>query len=463
VTSILSAISGQFSKSLILGTLMPVVLFLIFSLLFVVTFYPANRELLYQLQQLDAQGVVIFSFLTIVLTGLLYNLNIPIIRLYEGYPWRESFVGRWLTRYYQSKLRADIVIRSHAQLLRDVLKETKERESTNPLNRDETQELQANSESHAALKKIGQERILAGQRLMGIFPRNEDAVLPTRLGNVIRSFEHYPQRQYNMASITLWPRLVAKIDKDYAVAIDDAKISFDFFINCSVLSAILALMALFVGLIYPTAFASTGLLLSWIIEIIIFIVLSYASYTASINRASAWGSMVKGAFDLYRWDLLKQFGYKSIPNNMEEERELWGVISRQLIYGDPVKDKLLEYKTAPTSALGSPSTVKLEIGRGLSPVDKDGTIRVNLYISNVDPQQRIATKVLVMDTLPDNYHYVWGSALLTVLPSNTNFTDLDASTANRRVTVTGTNPYYLYIGDLEPSQGAYLTYHTIHG
>jgi hypothetical protein len=463
VTSILSAISGQFSKSLILGTFMPVVVFVILSLYFAIPLFPVNWELLYQLQQLDTQGIIIFSFLTIVLTGVLYNLNIPIIRLYEGYPWRESFIGKWATRYYQSKLRFDIALRSHAQLLRDAPKEANERELITAPAGDESQQLQANREREIALKKIGQERIQAGQRLMSSFPRNEEAILPTRLGNVIRSFEHYPQRQYNMASITIWPRLIAKIDKGYAIASDDAKTSFDFFINCSVLSAILALMILFIGLIYPTPFAATRLLIPWIIEIISFLVLSYVSYIASIGRASAWGDMVKGAFDLYRWDLLKQLGYKAVPSTMEEERKLWGSISRQLIYGDPLKGTLPDYETAPTSAVGNPSTVKLQITRGISQVDKDGLITVNLHIKNVDPQRQTATKVVVTDTLPDNCHYVWASALMTVLPGDEGFPDIEASTPSQRVPVIGTNPYHFDVGALEPSDGVYLVYRAIQG
>jgi hypothetical protein len=35
---------------------------------------------------------------TVLLTGVLYNLNIPIIRFYEGYPWQYSWTGDFLVK-----------------------------------------------------------------------------------------------------------------------------------------------------------------------------------------------------------------------------------------------------------------------------------------------------------------------------------------------------------------------------
>jgi len=49
MTSILSSISGQFSKSLILGTLLPVVLFLILGMVFVIPLFPYEWHFLNQL------------------------------------------------------------------------------------------------------------------------------------------------------------------------------------------------------------------------------------------------------------------------------------------------------------------------------------------------------------------------------------------------------------------------------
>ena len=76
-----------------------------------------------------------------------------------------------------------------------------------------------------------------GRILSESFPRNAEEILPTRLGNTIHAFEDYPDTRYGMDAVELWPRLVAKVDKEYRAVLDDAKASFDFMINSSVLSA----------------------------------------------------------------------------------------------------------------------------------------------------------------------------------------------------------------------------------
>jgi len=86
------------------------------------------------------------------------------------------------------------------------------------------------------------------RRLNSELPSDTSLLLPTRLGNVIRSFEEYPDRQYGIGAITLWPRLIAKIDKEYAAMMDDSKTSFDFMLNISLLSAFSALVITVVGL-----------------------------------------------------------------------------------------------------------------------------------------------------------------------------------------------------------------------
>jgi len=317
MTSILSSISGQFSKSLILGTLLPVVLFLILGMIFVVPLFPYDWQFLKQLIALDSQTVVVFTLITVVLSGLLYSFNTAIRSCYEGYPWQYTWVGQWRARHYRSLLIAKTSFMSRTMKLRN--------------------ELAGRDRSKYAdlIEKIEDKRTIVGREINEEFPHYPYLVLPTRLGNVIRSCESYPLGRYNIDSIALWPRLRAKIDKEYAAALDEAKTPLDFIINISVLSALLSLSILVVGLFYPIPFASRSAGIWWGLQIIFFAVASYLAYRLAIIQTGEWGSMFKGAFDLYRWDLLKQFGYKRVPCSMAEERALWGDIRRQIIYGDP--------------------------------------------------------------------------------------------------------------------------------
>src|ERR1044071_4129214 len=95
MTALLSTISGQFTKNLILGSFLPALVFVTLSMIFVVPIFPVDWPLLKPFLGFGVQGSVIgMSFMTIVITGLLFNLNSPVIRLYEGYPWIDSWIGR---------------------------------------------------------------------------------------------------------------------------------------------------------------------------------------------------------------------------------------------------------------------------------------------------------------------------------------------------------------------------------
>jgi hypothetical protein len=277
------------------------------------------------------------------------------------------------------------------------------------------------------------------------FPNQRHLVLPTRLGNVVRSFERYPDVQYGMEAILLWPRLVGVLDKDYAVAVDDAKSSFDFMINSSVLSAVTAVSILLSGLAYPVSLQVPGRWPGWLLQVVAFVGLAYWFYAASIARAAEWGEMVKGAFDLYRGALLEKLGYNTKPATQAEERELWDTISRQMIFGDSPRVGPPFYSSGGCAARGEAPQLGLAVGRGVSRTADPRKLVVTLQIRNADARGRTAKGVVVTDTLPDFYDFEWGSA----------------SMAGSPVPVTGSNPIELSIGDLTHGQSVDLTYRAI--
>src|ERR1017187_8826566 len=104
MSSLLSAISGQFGKSLLLGTFFPVVIFVVLFYLLVLPLFPMGIEIFHPFAAIDKEWQVIATtFLTIVLTGLLYNLNNTLIRVCEGYPWQDSLPGRYCKRRQQAR------------------------------------------------------------------------------------------------------------------------------------------------------------------------------------------------------------------------------------------------------------------------------------------------------------------------------------------------------------------------
>jgi hypothetical protein len=475
MTSILSSISGFFSKALMLGAFLPAVIYIVVGILVVGPLLPAGPGVLKTLEAFDTQWKVLaVFFITVVMSGLLYNLNILLIRVYEGYPWREWWIGRARARRYQAEFTALTVREGRlATLIRlldpdslaglpcppdaSVVLEELNRLAPRLQLIDPADAVCAAGEVDSDVWQKIYSRLLGEwnfvkRRLNSEFPGRASLILPTRLGNVIRSFEYYPDREYGMDAITLWPRLVASIDKDYAVSVDDAKTSFDFMLNASFLSALTSLVILLAGLTNPGALVADVGLLLWAVEIVFFVLLSYCFYRLSMPRAAAWGGMVKGAFDLYRNKLLSSLGYTRTPGTRKEERELWDGISLQMLLGNSsAGPRAQDYSPPsppsppPVSACGSPSDVPLELTRGFRPGWKEREESVFVRVRNVDPHGRLATQVVLTEALPPGHSFNWGSALVE----------------NQEIPVTGTNPYCFSLGDIKAGESKELTYRVI--
>ena len=390
----LSVVSGQFTKYIIFGTLLPVIIFVALAITFVQPIAPASFPLVHALEVLNKQWFSLFVIgITVVLSGLIYNLNIPIVRLYEGYPWRRSRVGRWCIRRGQERLDRAILLNNRVKAARPILK-------ANHAN--------ANLLAQLQLRRTWLS-VLIGS---GLPSRNQ--ILPTRFGNTVKSFEEYPAHQYGMDAVTLWPRIIAVTPKDYLGALDDARTSMSFFLNCSFLSALTLAVLLLAGLEFRRPFCDGLTFSSWALEIVGLALASWLFYIGSVGRAAAWGEIVKSTFDLYRWDLLKQLGHSQKPRTRDAERKIWTAISRQIIYRgiqgslppsyeDPPRDDTVQVETAPKdlrveTAYGGKNTI---FGR---------SIDFTCQITNVDSAR--ADDVTLRLKPKSGWDYVWGSALV---------------------------------------------------
>lgn len=109
VANIISAISGRLSKSLTLGTLLPTTVFVILNMALVGQLFPGKAPLYELFRTLDLGNQwrsIAALFWIVLLGGLLYALNSPIIRFYEGYPWQNSWIGKRRTKRYQAEFNA---------------------------------------------------------------------------------------------------------------------------------------------------------------------------------------------------------------------------------------------------------------------------------------------------------------------------------------------------------------------
>jgi hypothetical protein len=398
MTDFLTKISNQIIGPMILSTFFPVVLFVAAFALVVLPLAPFGQPWTGVVAnptdwQKNGIAVLEITFLVLVLSVVLYNLNSPIVRMYEGYPWRHSYIGKLLQKRQQSKLeRASLIRRCIGKLWVE-----RRIRSTN-----------------ADLGILLDVQTNMARLVNDDYPDRPGLVLPTRLGNVIRAFETYTTRQYGAGAISLWPRLAGVLESSFVQTLDNAKMAFDFMINSSFLTLVLAGMSTAAGLVWKPPVAA-ALYQAWLAWALVFLVLSYLSYLAAINRAREWGTQVKSAFDLYRLSLFTKLGYDK-PVDLAEERRMWEVINYKFAFPDERTYPDLPYGTPATLLIVDPVSTMLTFERTVLLLDS-GIIQIRILVVNSDPTRAPAGRAVLQDKIPNGKAYVRGSGTVNGAPA----------------------------------------------
>ena len=398
-------ISGQFTGPLLMSAFFPVLLFLTAFTLVVLPITPYGHEFTAAVQ--DPKNwqnypfvALMLTIIVLVLSVVLYNMNVPIVRLYEGYPWEHAWIAQLFVRYRKRQFEQAGLLRQRIKTLRRQARLTGVSAS-----------LGGAAGSQAALARL----------MNGFYPDRTDLVLPTRLGNVIRGFETYTTRQYGMPAIALWPRLQAVVDGTLAHSLYSVKTSFDFMLHSAFLSAILALLTLASGL-YWKARTPPTLWQPWLAWSIAFAIISYLFYLASIPRAVEWGTQVKAAFDLYRFTLLAKLGYDLKPADLADERRIWEILNYKFAFPDERTYPDLPYRMPPSYLIADPPSTVVKSTRSVVPLE-DGSLQIALVVSNLDPAVWDADRVIVREEIPSGKIYVRDSATMNGAPARLLSTD----------------------------------------
>jgi hypothetical protein len=169
----------------------------------------------------------------------------------------------------------------------------------------------------------------AEQKLDTWFPRTLDKVLPTRLGNAVRAWEDYARTRWSLETVVVWPRVEMLLTEQEGKVHADAQTDFAFFVNSSVVSALvgvaLALDELVNHRVEPW--------LAWVY--VAPFGLSYLFYRWSLRNAVRWGETIRASIDLHREELYKAFGV-AMPSTAAETSQVGIAINRFLLYGDPL-------------------------------------------------------------------------------------------------------------------------------
>jgi hypothetical protein len=310
-----ASISKLVDKAFVVGFIIPLLLGAI-SILALIRDLDPFREV-YQ----SIIGLKDFTDLTIVVLSLwaaaivLLLLNHLLFRFLEGYFGPFS----WAERGQQMRLRYS-EDRSHLKALREAIPAEAAAGTSQ-------QEIAYNTAVRLFCQK---------------WPPERSSVLPTRFGNVIRAFERYPDILYGIDGIPGWLRLQGVVGKDFETLVEDAHAQVSFFVNLWFLS--LAFVAVAVGRYLLRCFeylpdhpaklvAARGFLFAAVAGLMV----ARLAYEGAVERAQAWGDLIRAAFDLYLPDLAKKMGY-ALPPDRDKRRAFWRDATSSFLYNEPIPE-----------------------------------------------------------------------------------------------------------------------------
>jgi len=308
----LVAVLTELAVSLKLPTLLPATL-LVVSLMWLIS--PSWLSQGDNLLLLVAIPVVTVSY-------LLHALNMPTIRFLEGYVMAEWPLTTLLREFQVYKFfRHYRRIRQAREATRWIQKLENDWQFRGELTREREWRLKQWRDGWE--DRIWHER----ERLEERYPPRLAQVKPTSLGNTILAFELYPQRRYQIDATQLWTRFVPSLtEKGFDRFIEGEKAILDFLVNLLLVTCVVWIVGVLV--FARTGRADAGILFGGLP------VFGGLVYRAACVAAANWGTTVKAAFDLYRFDLAKALNLEAGEvENLSKERQMWQGISEFLAYG----------------------------------------------------------------------------------------------------------------------------------
>ena len=164
----------------------------------------------------------------------------------------------------------------------------------------------------------------AAERLR-LYPLDPDRLLPTRLGNVLRSGEDRAGQRYGLQTVTMWPLLYPSVSPSLTEALEGLRDQLDVAVRLCVVLLIAAAVsgAMLITDGWWLAVPAAAILLAWL------------AYRSAIRTAAAYGEAMGWAFDLHRFDMLNAL-HLPLPPNMAQEEEFNQQLSDFFTTGEPI-------------------------------------------------------------------------------------------------------------------------------
>lgn len=259
---------------------------------------------------LVALGLLILTPI-IIMSYTLVALNTYIINLYSGYSFlhRFPFLQASQTRKAKQKVRKIEELRAQIVLL-------EQRKRKNVKDKELLESMKTSY--YSAVTEYNQN-----------FPPLYAGIMPTQLGNILRSSEAYAGTHYGLDAVAFWPLLIAVIPDSYQEKINSARNELSFLLNMSFLSIIFFIACGIAAILTSPNLAYENY---YLVPMSVSLLLVQFFYRAALYSASSYGSISRSAFDLYRLELLEKFRIK-LPKDSVEEFYVWQNIGELIVLG----------------------------------------------------------------------------------------------------------------------------------
>ena len=165
---------------------------------------------------LNQNGFIVLLLAT-MMGFVLTSLNTYIYKLFEGYVWTDYLKplrNLELTRARKIRYQRDLIKRKIERV--EKWKDDWKRANMPAYQQDKLRRIEKQ------LQQLRNKRDALATDYDMRYPPKDTMILPSRLGNILRAAEAYPQDRYSADSVALWPRMVWAIDKEYMGHVDAA-------------------------------------------------------------------------------------------------------------------------------------------------------------------------------------------------------------------------------------------------
>lgn len=254
---------------------------------------------------LHANVAILFLFVgaVILLAVILQPFQVGMVRLLEGYSQAWPIIVRMesiFTEHHQSRINKLRERTVDEIILADNV--------TDPLDR----------RLHARRDYLAKSAAKArAERLLSRYPFDGDCeLLPTALGNALRTGETTAGERYGLDTLSSWLRIYPNLSVRLTASADSARDALDACVNLCVTFFLLSIVS------GAASYHNPGAL--WIPALAL--LMMALAYAGAISAAVSYNEILRTAYDLHRFDMVKALHYK-LPITEDEERKLFEGLS----------------------------------------------------------------------------------------------------------------------------------------